>query len=260
MSMTTGVISSEEIFYPETDGKPMAETDTHRNLMIDLIEALKDYLRNEPLVYVSGNLLIYFQKGDPSACVAPDVFVVKGVPKRERRIYRIWEEKETPDFVLELTSRSTAFEDLQSKKQIYEQQLKVKEYFLFDPLGAYLTPALLGYRLVQGQYSKIPIVTGKIESEVLGLELGVQKGQIRLFEPDTGELLLNPIEQAEARREAEKRVQHAEKRVQYEVVARQRAEKIAQQAEEKAQNEAEVRRKAEEKLARLKAELEALRS
>lgn len=253
MSMTTGVISSEEIFYPETDGKPMAETDTHRNLMIALIEALKDYFRNEPLVYVSGNLLVYFQKGDTSACVAPDVFVVKGVPKRERRIYRIWEEKETPDFVLELTSRSTAFEDLQSKKQIYEQQLKVEEYFLFDPLGEYLTPALLGYRLVEGQYSKIPLVKGKIESEVLGLELGVQKGQIRLFEPDTGELLLNPIEQAEARR-------NAEKRVQYEVVARQRAEKIAQQAEEKAQNEAEARRKAEEELARLKAELEALRS
>jgi len=228
--MTTTVdISSkkEEIFYPETDGKPMAETDIHRNLMVDLIEALKDFFRNEPLVYVSGNLLIYFQKGDPSACVAPDVFVVKGVQKKERRTYKVWEEVKTPDFVLELTSQSTAFEDLQAKRQIYEHQLKVKEYFLFDPLGEYLKPSLLGYRLVKGRYSSIPLIKERRKSEVLGLELGVQEGRIRLYHPDTGEALLIPMEQAEARRKAE----------------------------ERAQREAEARRKAEEELARLRAEL-----
>ena len=105
MAITTKVISQkEEIFYPETDGKPMAETDTHRDLMIDLIEALKDFFRDDPLVYVSGNLLIYFQEGDPRVCVAPDVFVVKGVAKKRRRIYKVWEEKKAPDFVLELSN------------------------------------------------------------------------------------------------------------------------------------------------------------
>jgi len=240
MAITTKVISQkEEIFYPETDGKPMAETDTHRDLMIDLIEALKDFFRDDPLVYVSGNLLIYFQEGDPRVCVAPDVFVVKGVAKKRRRIYKLWEEKKSPDFVLELTSRSTASEDLQEKRQIYEQRLKVKEYFLFDPLGEYLHPSFLGYRLVKGRYSSIPLVKGKRKSEVLGLELGVQKGQIRLFRPDTGEVLLTPLEQAEAKRQAEKR---------------------AWQAEEKLQYETEARQQAEEEAARLRAELEALRS
>ena len=38
------------IFYPETDGKPMAETDLHRALMAELIEQLDDFFRNDPEV------------------------------------------------------------------------------------------------------------------------------------------------------------------------------------------------------------------
>lgn len=240
MAITTEVVPEEKISYPETDSKPMAETDIHRDLMMDLIESLKDYFRNEPLVYVSGNtLLVYFQQGNPKVCVAPDVFVVRGIPKKRRRIYKVWQEKKTPDFVLELTSRSTASEDLDKKWIIYQNQLKVEEYFLFDPLGEYLNPSLLGYRLAEEKYSEILPSNGRLKSKVLGLELGVKKGQLRLFEPDTGEMLLNPLEQAEARRQAEKRASQAEKRIQY---------------------EAGMRKKLEEEVKRLKAELDALRS
>lgn len=48
-----------------------------------------------PDVYVWGNLFLYYREGDPRACVAPDVFLIRGVGKRKenpRRTYKLWEE------------------------------------------------------------------------------------------------------------------------------------------------------------------------
>ncbi|HMV49864.1 MAG TPA: Uma2 family endonuclease, partial [Blastocatellia bacterium] len=75
--------------YPESDGKPMAETDIHRNLLADLVFTLDNHFRHQPDVYVSGNLLVYYVEGNPAKCFAPDVFVVRGVPKNQRRIYKL---------------------------------------------------------------------------------------------------------------------------------------------------------------------------
>jgi hypothetical protein len=69
------------IYYPESDGKPMGETDVHIDALIYLREALRDYFRDDPQVYVAGNMLLYYEEGNPAACVAPDVFVVHGVAK-----------------------------------------------------------------------------------------------------------------------------------------------------------------------------------
>ena len=41
--MQNKIQSAPTIFYPESDGKPMAETEIHRDLMIDFIQILKDY-------------------------------------------------------------------------------------------------------------------------------------------------------------------------------------------------------------------------
>ncbi|MFN3763741.1 MAG: Uma2 family endonuclease, partial [Anaerolineae bacterium] len=140
--------------YPESDGKPMGETDAHINLLIYLREALADYFRDDPNVYVAGNLFVYYVEGDPSQVVCPDVFVVKGVPKGERRIFQVWKEGKGPDVVFELTSRKTRYEDLGAKKGIYEL-LGVQEYFLFDPLGEYLTPPLMAFRLTDEGYRQV---------------------------------------------------------------------------------------------------------
>lgn len=221
----------EEIYYPESDGRPMAETDIHRDLMVGLIEALKDFFRDQPDVYVSGNLLLHFRKGDPSSRVAPDCFVVKGVKRGERRTYKVWEEGKAPDLVIELTSKKTFFEDMNTKKLVYQRELKVKEYFLYDPLGDYLDPQLQGYRLIKGRYQPIEKRADRLHSKVLGLELGVEGWWLRLYNPRTEEKLLTPMEQAEARRKAE----------------------------EKTKKEIEARMAVEAELVRLRAELEALK-
>src|SRR5919202_5827614 len=157
--------------YPTTDRKPMAETDTHRDLMLKLIETLKHHFAAQPRVYVSGNLLVFYEEGNKRRHVSPDVFVVRGVAKRVRPNYLVWQEGKPPQVVIELTSKTTRREDLGKKLELYRDTLKVQEYFLFDPLGDYLTPRLQGYRLRGGEYHPIRPAEGRLPSRVLRLHL-----------------------------------------------------------------------------------------
>jgi Uma2 family endonuclease len=192
--------AAQQIHYPESDGKPMGETDVHIDALIYLREALRDYFRDDPQIYVAGNMLLYYEAGNPAACVAPDVFVVQGVAKGERRPYRLWEESQPPIVVFEITSRGSRLEDLGTKRAVYAM-LGVQEYFLYDPLGEYLRPPLQGYRLQEGEYQRIPLEgEGKVTSQALGLELRVEEGRLRLVNPTTGERLLTPAEAQAARR------------------------------------------------------------
>ncbi|HTG31536.1 MAG TPA: Uma2 family endonuclease [Thermoanaerobaculia bacterium] len=179
-----------DIYYPESDGQPMAETDLHRDEMFDLIQALKRRYRGVPDVYVSGNLFFYYIKGDPRAVVAPDVFLVKGVEKRPRRTYKLWEEGRVPSLVIELTSDSTRDEDLSKKKICYER-LGVEEYFLHDPYQDYLDSALQGFRLTNDRYQRIePEMDGSLRSLATGLLLRIEGPRLRLVDAATGERIL----------------------------------------------------------------------
>jgi len=134
-----------EIEYPESDGNPMGETDLHRNWMVRIIE-LFEYRYAGQQVYVSGNLLGYYEEGLPNKFVVPDAFIVKDCNPNERRVFKTWEEGKVPNVVFETTSRGTKREDTVFKPQLYER-LGICEYFLYDPTSDYLNPPLLGYRL-----------------------------------------------------------------------------------------------------------------
>ncbi len=220
------------VIYPTRDGRPMGETDKHRELMAYLIAALKVHFMGQPDVYVSGNNFVFWQEGTPSLRVSPDTYVVFGAEDRLRDSYMSWKEGGLlPSVVVEITSRSTQSEDVETKLPLYEQTLKTPEYFLFDPTGGYLKPRLQGYRLVDSQYVRLEPKQGRLHSEQLALDF-VQIGEtLRLYNPTGGEFLPTPQEQAE-RVEAEAR----------------RAENEARRAED-----------AEAENARLRAEIEALR-
>ena len=66
---------TREIKYPTRDGKPMAETELHMEDMIDTIQVLRDHFADRPNVYVWGNLLLYYEEGNPRKHVSPDVLV-----------------------------------------------------------------------------------------------------------------------------------------------------------------------------------------
>lgn len=218
-----------EITYPEADGEPMAETDNHRDEMTDaLLHPLKERYRNDPMVYISGNLFFYYEQGNPQACVAPDVFVVFGVEKKRRRIYQLWKEGKAPDVAFELTSEKTRKNDPGDKRLIYEQ-LGVREYFIFDPLRDYLKPPLQGFRLTGAYYTPLsPKPLGdddwELFSETLGLFLRTDGDTLRLFDPQTNQYLLNRGEESEVRRQAEHLAE-------IEAAARQHAEQRLKEAE-----------------------------
>ena len=198
----------ETEYLPESDGTPMAETDVHRNQMIDLLDCLEEYYHADPRVYVTGNIFLYFcNHAGERQSISPDIFVVRGIEKKLRRIYNLDVEKKAPDVVIELTSRHTKVEDLGNKRVIYAD-LGVAEYFLFDPLDASLSPQLRGFRLQGGEY--IPMLGIRLTSEVLGLDLIVEDDQLRLYNPRTAEHLRTHAEAEAARREAEAARREAE--------------------------------------------------
>ncbi len=108
-----------------------------------------------------------------------------------------------PAVVFEFTSRKTQAEDISTKLPLYEQTLKTPEHFLFDPRGEYLRPRLQGYRLEGGRYVRLELVNDRLHSEQLGLDL-VQEGEtLRLYDPALGGPLLTSQEKT-GRLEAER--------------------------------------------------------
>ena len=223
---------SAAVDYPSSDGKPLAENDLQARAILYAFGALRvRYRERRSDVYVSADLLIYYEEGNPRVSVAPDVFVVFGVEDHARMSYKVWEEGEGPDFVLEVASPNTWEEDVERKPGIYAG-LGVREYFLFDPTGEHYTPRLQGYRLVEGGYERLAAVesidrTLTLTSEVLGLELRAKGEEMRFHDPVKGEPLLSYAEthaawreeaaarkqEAAARRAAEARVAELQARV-----------------------------------------------
>ena len=262
-SLSAPLAAAATVDYPSSDGRPMAESDFQRIPLTYAVDRLRCHFRNHADVYVSGNLLLYFEEGNPGARVAPDVFVVFGVRNVERSSYRLWEESKSPDFVLEITSRATWREDQTSKRELY-RRLEVQEYWQYDPTRDYLEPPLQGLDLVDGAYERLPgreLAGGTLalRSEVLGLELRLAGRRMRFHDPQTGEDLLDLTETEDRLREIEDQRRKikdqrrkAEARVEQEAACRREAA-ARQAAETRIQQEAAARQAVEARVAELEA-------
>jgi Uma2 family endonuclease len=202
-----------EVIYPDSDGRPMAETGVHVLTILYLIGTLKQLFRARDDVYVTGDMFLYYEEGKPKSRKAPDVMVVKGVPSApERRSFKVWVEKAVPCFNLDATSKETANEDQGAKRLLY-QRLGVREYFLFDPLHEYLERQLMGYRLVGGKYEPLtPDGGGGLVSEELGVRLVAEEAQLGIFRLDTGERVPTPPQAYQLLEETVRRAKKAERR------------------------------------------------
>ena len=251
------VLAPAGIEYPESDGSPIAESDWHLAELIDLLQRLRARYAERPDTYVAGHMFVYYEEGDPASVFAPDVMVVFGVPKTERRVYKLWEELRAPTVVFEVSSRKTWLVDEGNKRALC-QRLGVTEYILWDPRYEYLTPPLQGYRLVGGRYRALRTdPRGCVKSRALGLRLCAEGHRLELYDGASGERLERPAEGAAAARlavEAEQqRAAEMEKRARAAVQRASHAEQRASRADERASH-------AEQRASRSEAEVERLRS
>jgi Uma2 family endonuclease len=193
---------------PYDDGVPM-ESERHRWQADLLITALAPWLAQRPDGgYVGGNLFLYFNLAQVrnQDFRGPDVFVVLDVPRGERKSWVVWEEGKGPDVVIELLSESTASQDKHRKRLIYQNQLRVPEYFWFDPFDA---EDWAGFALRNKVYEPLSRdAQGRLISDCLGLALvqwtgsyrGITATWLRWATLDN-QLLLTAEEQAEGRAE-----------------------------------------------------------
>ena len=248
------ILALDEDSLPCTDDRPMPDVRAQEGPLGYSRDAIRRHLR--PLrdrVAVDSDMFVYYVGRDPDGqparvVVAPDVFVVFGVPDRpDRRSYVLWREPGADlRFVLEIASASTRRRDHTVKRDVYAS-LGVSEYFLFDPPEPRRAARLTGLRLHGGGYRGIPplvLPDGRrgVRSEVVGLIAHVDDdGRLRWFDPAAG-VDLPTYDEAEDGREAAERRHAAE------------AEARRQEAEAR-QQEAEARRRAEARVAELEAEL-----
>jgi len=190
------VVSSNALIeYPESDGRPIGETDWHIEWTLRLRELLK-YRYQGQNVYVASDLLVYYHEGVPQDYIVPDGFVVLDCSPHRRRTFQTWKEQRVPNVVFEFTSKSTCRSDEIFKPRVYAE-IGVPEYFLYDPQDEYLNPCLQGYRLAgEGTYVRIDSnVDGRLECQQLGLTLEIAADRaLILRDTASGEALLTEAE------------------------------------------------------------------
>ena len=226
--------------YPESDGRPMSETPVHRRATIDATQPLDGFFEKRSDVYVGSDMFVYYRDGDLRCNVVPDVWVAFGVAKLpERRTWLTWIEGKGPDFVLEITSKSTRREDEGRKKRLYAQ-LGVREYWQFDPTGDYLDPILKGRELgPDGKYRDLVLnERGGVlrHPSLLGLDLCLEDGRLYYFDP-VREVRLLTSDEKDAAWQQEKHARHKAER------AQQKAERAAQTMRAERDRETVLRRK-----------------
>ncbi|NJP12375.1 MAG: Uma2 family endonuclease [Leptolyngbyaceae cyanobacterium RU_5_1] len=244
----TSVISppqSTEVFYPSSDGEPLAETSVHIDAIINAVVALRQYLSGQQAIVLADQFL-YYAQGYPKLRVAPDVMVIFDVTPGPRDNYKTWEEGQVPVVIFEMTSAGTKDQDQTLKRTLYEQ-LEVQEYWLFDPRGEWIPEKLRGYRLRNERYE--PITDSR--SQPLQLRLQVEEQLIGFYREDTGEKLPTPNELVQALQREIAARQQMEQELEQE---RQRAEQEHQRAEQERQRAEQ----AESQVAQLQERLRAL--
>src|SRR4051812_37905425 len=105
MSILTSALSKPPVEYPESDGEPIAENTKQFQWIMTIQGGIDALYRDDPNVFVAGDLLWYPVEGDNTIRVAPDALVAFGRPKGHRGSYLQWLEGHVaPQVVFEIAS------------------------------------------------------------------------------------------------------------------------------------------------------------
>ena len=209
LSEASDALPAAELLYPETDGRPMGETDLHQEWMWRIKQILKYRYRGQQ-VYVASDLLLYYEENVPARYVVPDVFVVLNCDPSMRRVYKMWQDGGPPCCVIEVTSKATRREDEVFKPVTY-RDIGVSEYILYDPTADYLKPPLQGHRLAaDGGYDPIPVTVHGLECLSLNLRFQLDGQDLMVFDLQSGDRQWMPEEAEERLRKEQEKLRREE--------------------------------------------------
>ncbi len=213
-----------EIFYPSSDGEPLAESYDHLYVIMTTLAMLLAHLKGQQATVLADQFL-YYAQGFPRLRVAPDVMVIFGVEPGGRDNYKTWEEGQAPSVIFEMTSPGTRSKDDVEKKDLY-QRLGVTEYWQFDPRGEWIPDKLRGFRLAGDEELVYAPISDNI-SQVLQLQLVVEGKIIAFYRLNDGVRLL-PLE--ELNLALEQQIEQTATEAQRAIEASERADREAQRA------------------------------
>jgi Uma2 family endonuclease len=178
----------EGVYYPEEREDDMGENSIHIQLLANLLNILKIFFKGREDVFLSGNMNLYFEEGNPRRWYAPDLLVAFGVPNVERSSYLVWRERVFPQVIIEIASEKTWRNDIDEKLRMYEE-FGAEEYYVLDPEFGYLPSPIMAYRRKGDILAELNLVDNRILSPRLGLEIVRESDSFRLFDPRTNEYL-----------------------------------------------------------------------
>ena len=178
----------DTVDYPDDDGNPMAENTLQFQWIMTLQGGLDDLFRNDPDVFVAGDLLWYAVEGDNTLRAAPDAMVVFGRPKGYRGSYQQWNENGVaPQVVFEVLSPGNRAGEMARKRQFYESY-GVEEYYIYDPDDVELSGFI---RNPSGHFDPITEMNGFI-SPRLGIQFDMNGAEL-VIRRLLGQLLLDDV-------------------------------------------------------------------
>lgn len=198
-------LDPQPVVYPESDGQPMADNTLQFQWIVTIEGGLDTIFRDDPNVFVAGDLLWYPVEGDPTTRCAPDALVAFGRPKGHRGSYLQWKEAGiAPQVVFEVLSSGNRPREMRQKLQFYDRY-GVEEYYLFDPDRLRLS----GWRRSDIGLETIPEMHGWVSPRLrIRFELGPDG--LSIYGPD-GKQFKTFVEVTRERDEAERKREIAER-------------------------------------------------
>jgi Uma2 family endonuclease len=184
-----GPHGSDGALYPVSD--QMGETGFQQFIILALLLPLRDYFAVHGRdVLASFDQFFYYKQGDPTACVAPDVYLIDGetIAPRDVDCWKVWEHGgRAPHLALEIVSRKTHRKDYLPRMLERYQALGVHELVRYDPdhLGKPGRRLLTHWvRDAAGTLVERPDTGDRVRSDHFGFWLMIQPDRTLRMSPD----------------------------------------------------------------------------
>ncbi|MGB5962799.1 MAG: Uma2 family endonuclease [Coleofasciculaceae cyanobacterium] len=237
-------LAPQDVLYPETDGKPMADNTKQFRWIMVIYYNLEWLFADDPNVFVAGDLLWYPVEGNNKIRQAPDVMVIFGRPKGDRGSYMQWrEENIAPQVVFEILSPGNTLTEM-NKKQVLYDRYGVEEYYLYDPDKNDLS----GWIRISDRLDVIESMENWT-SPRLGICFNRSENELQLTRPD-GKLFTNYVDISRRLELAEQQIDQERERADQE---KERANQERERADQERERANQERERAERLAERLRA-------